>query len=138
MMHRIKCAFIKLKGRAGWGGFAELLESLLETGETGLEDCRIPELTESVSQDAEGKIYITLTNASLSDNISVEAVLADTEIADVKGTVLTGGMQAYNSFDELEQVGEERFTAMQWKRGEGRIQFVIPACSVLCLEVWCI
>ncbi len=113
----------------------ELLESSLETGETGLEDCRIPELTESVSRDLEGNIHITLTNASLSDNISVEVVLADTQIAAVKGTVLTGKMQAYNSFEEPERVKEEEFPAVEVRGEEGKLSFVIPACSVLHLEV---
>ena len=113
----------------------ELLDSSLETGETGLEDCRIPELTESVSRDSEGKIHITLTNASLSENISVEAVLADTQIAAVRGTVLTGKMQAYNSFEEPERVKEEDLSAVKVKGEEGRLLFVMPACSVVHLEV---
>ncbi len=113
----------------------ELLDSSLETGETGLEDCRIPELTESVSRDSEGKIHITLTNASLSENISVEAVLADTQIAAVRGTVLTGEMQAHNSFEEPERVKEADFPAVEVRGEEGRLSFVIPACSVVHLEV---
>ncbi len=113
----------------------ELLDSSLETGETGLEDCRIPELTESVSRDSEGKIHITLTNASLSENISVEAVLADTQIAAVRGTVLTGEMQAHNSFEEPERVKEADFPVVQVRGEEGKLSFVIPACSVVHLEV---
>lgn len=115
----------------------ELLASSLETGETGMEDCRIPELTESVSLDREGKIHLTLTNASLHETIPVEALIADTGIVSVEGTLLSGEMGEHNTFEEPEQVKERTFPVAEVRREEGRIWFEMPPCSVLHLEIAC-
>lgn len=50
----------------------------------------------------------------------MKAVLADTEIVSVKGTVLTGKMQAYNSFEKPEQVKED-FPEVEVQGEEGKL-----------------
>lgn len=114
---------------------AELLESFLETGEIGMEDCQIPDMTESVSEDKEGKIQITITNASLSESRTVEALLTGRRIKAVKGTVLAADMGGHNTFDEPEQVKEREFQADRIAGEEGKVFFTVPPCSVLHLEV---
>ena len=93
----------------------------------------MPNLTESVSQSQDGKLHLTLTNLSLDEAEDIESIFADSQVKAVKGTVLTGKMQAHNTFDEPDQVHEEAFSAVTVK--EDRISFTIPACSVLHLEV---
>ena len=51
---------------------AQLIESFVETEEIGTEEHKIPDLTESVSMDAEGSIHITLGNASVAEAKEVE------------------------------------------------------------------
>ena len=111
----------------------ELLESSIETQETGMEDCRVPNLTESVSMDEEGRIHITLTNASLTDSAMVEAVLADAEVKSVKAAVVAGDMQAHNTFDDPDRIRDQTChgAAVQ----NGRVLCNVPACSVMHLEV---
>ena len=113
---------------------AELLESSVETEEIGIEeDCRIPNLSESVSLGKDGKLHVTLTNASLTDAAEIEAVFAETPVKSVKAEVLTGDMKAHNTFEAPDEVHTVEFTAVAV---DGcKVKFTAPACSVLHLEV---
>ena len=113
---------------------AELLESSVETEEIGIEEnCRIPNLSESVSLGKDGKLHVTLTNASLTDAAEIEAVFAETPVKSVKAEVLTGDMKAHNTFEAPDEVHTVEFTAVAV---DGcKVMFTAPACSVLHLEV---
>ncbi len=113
---------------------AELVESSIESTMIGLEeDFMVPNLTESVSVAKDGKLHITLTNLSLEDNTDIEAILAETPVKSVKAEVLTNAMRAHNTFDEPDVVHTVSFD--QCKVDGNKINFTIPACSVLHLEV---
>ncbi len=113
---------------------AELVESTIETTQVGLEDeYMVPNLTESVSLGTDGKLHMTLTNLSLEENADVEAVLMQTPVKAVKGTILRGAMNAHNTFDAPDTV---QTTSFDDAKAEGcTIRFTVPACSVLHLEV---
>lgn len=113
----------------------ELVESFIETKEIGTQESRVPNLTESVSVSADGKLHITLTNLSLEEASDIEACFTETEIKAVKGTILTGKMDAHNTFDAPNEVFTKEFDAV--KVEGGNLVFTIPACSVLHLEVEC-
>ena len=92
----------------------DLLASSLETEQVGLEDeYMVPNLTESVSVDANGVLHITMTNVDLEKAYPVEAVLLGKEAGEIKAEIVTGHMQ---------------------DKKEG-ISFTIPACSVLHIAV---
>lgn len=113
---------------------AELVESSIETTQVGVEeDCMVPDLSESVSVGTDGKLHITLTNLSLTDSRRIEAVLADTQAGEVKGTILTNDYKAHNTFADPDQVHTRAFDEVTVS-GD-RLTFTIPACSVLHLEV---
>lgn len=112
---------------------AELLDSYIETKTIGTEQNKVPNLNESVSLGTDGKIHITMTNLSATESYDIEGQLADAEITEVKGTVLTNEMHAHNTFDAPETVTPEEFTGCTVK--ENKLMFTIPACSVLHLEV---
>ena len=112
----------------------ELVESFVETKDVGLEEsCMIPNLTESVSLGTDGRLHVTLTNASLTDSEEIDMVLAETAVKSVKGTILTGDMKAHNTFDAPETVHTEAFSGAT--ASGSSVKFTIPACSVLYLEV---
>jgi alpha-N-arabinofuranosidase len=112
----------------------ELVESSVETKQVGIEDdCMIPDLSESVSYGKDGKLHVTLTNASLTDNTEIEAVFAETAVKSVSGSILTGGMRAHNTFDEPDEVHAEDFDKVTVR--DNRLRFTIPACSLLHLAV---
>lgn len=112
---------------------AELVDSHLETRYVGMDKFMVPNLTESVSLGKDGKLYMTLTNLSLDEAESIQAVLAETEVKSVKGTILTGGMNAHNTFDAPDKVHTVDFTDVTVKGNE--IDFTIPPCCVLQLAV---
>lgn len=112
---------------------AELVDSHLETRYVGMDKFMVPNLTESVSLGKDGKLYMTLTNLSLDEAESIQAVLAETEVKSVKGTILTGGMNAHNTFDAPDTVHTVDFTDVTVKGNE--IDFTIPPCCVLQLAV---
>ncbi len=111
----------------------ELVESYIETKEIGTEKSKVPNLTESVSMGADGKLHITITNLSLDEVADIEGVFAETEIKSVKGTILTGAMNAHNTFDAPENVVTSAFDDAV-ANGD-KLNFTVPACSVVYLEV---
>jgi Alpha-L-arabinofuranosidase C-terminus. len=112
----------------------ELLDSSIESTLIGLEEkYMVPNLTESVSVDKEGRIHITVTNQSLTDSYEIDGILTDSKAVKVSGTILTDDVRAMNTFDNPDRVHAKEFSGC--KIGERGIMFTIPACSVLHLEV---
>ena len=112
----------------------DLLASSLETEQVGLEDeYMVPNLTESVSIDADGVLHITMTNVDLEKAYLVEAVLLGKKTGEIKAEIVTGHMQDKNTFEAPETVGVQAFGGVQATK-EG-ISFTIPACSVLHIAV---
>ncbi len=113
---------------------AELVESSVETKCVGLEEeYQVPNLTESVSLGRDGKLHVTMTNLSLTEEAPIQAVFAQTDIKSVKGTVLTGKMHDHNTFEAPGQVCSAAFDGFTVSGSQ--VDFTLPACSVLHLEV---
>lgn len=112
---------------------AELLESSLTTDLVGIEEEAVPCLHESVSMDKDGRIHITICNLSLSESRTIRAEIAGKAIKSVTGRLLTGEMNAYNTFDNPEKVKPVEFK--NYKLLEDGLEFTVPACSVMALTV---
>lgn len=112
---------------------AELLESYVETEEIGSENNKVPNLHESVSLGKDGRIHVTLNNLSVSESYDIEAVFTETDIKGVEGAILTGEMQAHNTFENPDAVHTEKFDKVEIA-GQN-LKFTIPACSVLHLAI---
>ena len=93
----------------------------------------IPNLTESVSRAADGSITVTIANLSLDDTYPVETVFAEGTLECVTGTILTGAMDAHNTFDAPETVKTADFSDA--KLENGAISLNSPPCSVISLKV---
>lgn len=114
---------------------ADLVQSFIEKESIGLEDdYMVPNLYESVTI-SENKLTATITNLSLDKSYDIEGIFTDMAILDVKGTILTNKMNAHNTFDNPSVVQTEDFTDFTITN-EG-VNFNIPACSVLKLEIEC-
>ena len=114
---------------------AELAESFVEGNQTaGAEaQCRVPQISESVSVSADGTVNITLNNLSVSEEAPIEMFLTEMEPSRIEAVVLTGKMNAYNTFEEPDTVKEAAFEAVTvTQRG---VSFTIPPCSVVSLEI---
>ena len=107
---------------------AELIGSCLEVQEE--KDSMVQE---SASIDRDGVVTVTLTNHSLQDSHNMEFLFEERKPVDVKGYIVHGDMNAYNTFDEPETVVEEEFTAFTVEdRG---LSFVIPPRSVMMFRI---
>ncbi len=113
---------------------AELVESSLSgEGIVGVEDYEVPALQESVSVREDGTVLVTLANLSVRDACPVELMLTEKRPETVRAAILTGKMQAHNTFEEPERVKEEVFEDVALT--ERGVRFTIPACSVVSLEI---
>lgn len=114
---------------------AELVDSYIEDNKMigREEDYQVPMLSESVSVDESGRINVTLGNLSVTESVPVEMVFAACNPSKISATLLRQKMDAYNTFEEPENVKEEVFDAYEIK--DGRICFTAPACSVISFRV---
>lgn len=112
---------------------AELVQSSVEKTTIGTGDNLVPDLYESVSKNADGLLTVTLANLSVSDNKELELILTDAFVASAVGSMVTGAMNAHNTFDAPEVVTEQKFTAFSIK--DGVLTAVLPPCSVVKLTL---
>nr|WP_300767545.1 alpha-N-arabinofuranosidase [uncultured Acetatifactor sp.] len=113
---------------------AELVESSLSVeGTVGVEGYEVPALQESVSVREDGTVLVTLANLSVREAYPVELMLTEKKPETVKAAILTGKMQAHNTFEEPDRVKEEEFQDVALT--ERGVSFTIPACSVVSLEI---
>ncbi len=112
---------------------ADLCESDLDTEMIGDPSHPVPNMTKSVSITKDGKLLITMTNESLTEDYPVEAVLTGGKAVRVSGSILTGEMHAHNTFENPDAVHCVPFTGASVT--DTGIRFTMPHCSVLALEV---
>ena len=92
----------------------ELLESNLVTEpQTG----DLPVLQESSSLAPDGAIHVTLVNPSLDDSQEVEISLCGEAIPGACARILTGSMDAHNTFDAPDTVKDEDFADFRVENG---------------------
>ncbi|MDO5573723.1 MAG: alpha-L-arabinofuranosidase C-terminal domain-containing protein [bacterium] len=114
---------------------ADLLESYIAgTKEIGKEaEFKVPNLQESVSVSSDGTIHVTLNNLSVSEAEEIELVLTEKSIQKITAGIVTGAINAYNTFEEPNKIQEQTFD--QIKITGNKAVFTIPACSVMALHI---
>lgn len=116
---------------------ATLLDStIIGNKEVGIDDQKLPKIFESVSEDENGIITITLNNTSLDEAEEVKISLTHDESSYnvCEARYVSGKMNAHNTFDDPEVVKEEDFTDFV-KCDCGSIKVNVPACSVVTLRL---
>lgn len=109
---------------------ADLLDSTLETETVGLEEENmVPNLSESVSIDADGVMHITMTNLDLEHAYPIETTILGKEVESIEAQIVIQEMHAKNTFDDPENVVVQSFEGVE--KVHAGIKFTIPACSVL-------
>ena len=109
---------------------ADLLDSTLETETVGLEEENmVPNLSESVSIDADGVMHITMTNLDLEHAYPIETTILGKKVESIKAQIVTQEMHAKNTFEDPENVTVQSFEGVE--KVHAGIRFTIPACSVL-------
>lgn len=112
---------------------ADLVYSSCENVELEAKDGKFPAVSQSVSVDAEGKMHITISNASLSEGFEIDCAIPRAEYKNVSAKILTGAYNALNDFDHPDAVKPENFAGVKLN-GE-KLSFTLPACSVVAIEL---
>ena len=113
---------------------AELLDSYIaDVCQIGTGEHKVPNLQESVSVAEDGTITVTIANLSVTDSYPVDIAFVEKKAVSAKATILSGKMDAYNTFEEPENVKEEVFTNVSIT--DDGVSLVIPACSVISMEI---
>ncbi|SFC21884.1 alpha-N-arabinofuranosidase [Butyrivibrio sp. YAB3001] len=115
---------------------ATLLGSeLVGNSNVGTEKNEVPKIFESVSEDEQGVVTVTLTNNSLEAAEDVDIMFTNSEKAYKvsEAVVLSGKMDAHNTFENPEVVKEAEFK--DYESTDGGLKVKVPACSVLTLRL---
>lgn len=91
----------------------------------------IPFVTSSASVK-EGKLTITMTNASLSDSVDIEASIAGLGFTKAAARVLTNEVHAYNDFNDTSRVDIKAHTA---GINGNELKVELPPCSVVAVTL---
>ena len=112
----------------------DLVESsLVGNEEVGIGDLKAQKLTESVTMDKKGKLYVTMTNMSLDASEPMEISLNGAKVKAVTGQIVTGKMDAHNTFKAPNKVQGADFNDVTVTK-DG-LSFELPPRSVVLLEV---
>ena len=115
---------------------ATLLGSdLLSNSMVGSGKNEVPKVFESVSEDKDGIITITLTNNSLESAEDVDIQLTkDGRAYNVcEATVVSGKMADHNTFENPEVVVEQEFK--DYKKTTDGLSVKLPKCSVVSIRI---
>ena len=116
-------------------GATLLASDLLNNSTVGEGKNEVPKLFESVSEDENGVITITITNNSLDseEKVDINLVADGDKYSVAESAVLKGAMNAFNTFDNDSNVKEESFD--DYEKTQNGLSIVIPKCSVVMIRI---
>jgi len=95
---------------------------------------KLPAVNVSASQDASGKVHISLVNLDLHNNITISTSLKDIQWKSVSGQILTSAnITDVNTFREPNKLHPQNFNGAK-KKGDNLV-VVLPAKSAVTLEL---
>ena len=92
----------------------------------------LPDISQSVSVK-DGKMHITISNASLTEDKEINAEISGFDFNKVSAEILTEDVHAHNTFDIPNKVEVKTFTDV--KMSENTLKFTLPPCSVVAIEI---
>ena len=92
----------------------------------------LPDISQSVSVK-DGKMHITISNASLTEEKEINAEISGFDFNKVSAEILTEDVHAHNTFDIPNKVEAKTFTNV--KISENTLKFTLPPCSVVAIEI---
>lgn len=107
-----------------------LLYSYIENEKTPSDNAEV--ISQSVSVDENGKIFMTVSNCSLTESYEIDCNIVDTAVKSANARILTAEVHAYNDFGKEPAVKPADYEV---KTENGRIKLIVPPCSVIAVEV---
>lgn len=111
---------------------ADLVYSNIENKQI-LEGKYLPAISQSVSVDSDGKMHITISNASLEEEFEIEALMPRSEYKTVSAKILTGEYNQCNTFDDPDAVKPQDYKGICLD-GE-KLTVKLPKCAVVSIEL---
>ena len=111
---------------------ASLLDSYIETSNTGTQDASVPDLHVSASQN-EKEIHVTLVNLSSNESRKIDMEIPGFNANNISAKILSGGTHDYNDFINPDKVKLVDFKDIS--KTERGYEFTIPACSVMGITI---
>ena len=93
----------------------------------------LPAISQSVSVDGEGKMHITISNASLDEDFEIDCLIPRAEYKTVSAKILTGKYNALNTFDDPDAVAPKAYDGVTLDGNS--LKMKLPACSILAIEL---
>jgi len=112
---------------------AQLVHSYMKTELIGTDKDKVPNMSHSVSEDAEGNITITINNLSVQDSYDVQCRIADRNVTKIEGEILTEDFRSYNTFEEPDKVMSKAYS--DYEINNGVLTLHVPPCSVLSITI---
>lgn len=112
---------------------ADLVYSHCENKDIEAKDGKFKAVSQSVSVDAQGKMHITISNASLDEEFDIDCAIPRSEYKNVSAKILTAKYDAVNTFDSPDVVKPEVFDDVKLE-GE-RLALKLPKCSLVAIEL---
>lgn len=113
---------------------AKFLPIKLDAPDYELNGQKIPAVNMSASQDASGKVHISMVNLDATKAITVNADLGDIKFNTISGQVLTSAnLTDINTFANPNKIKIAEFAAA--KKDGGSVSVQIPAHSIVVLEL---
>ncbi|WP_130837721.1 alpha-N-arabinofuranosidase [Lachnoclostridium sp. Marseille-P6806] len=107
-----------------------LLGSYLENEMIGAGEWRIPELSQSASQSADGSLVITLVNVSDSRDEEIRILPVEYRASSASGRIVSGEIHEKNSFEDTDAVCVRAMDETQLVLyPDGAAAVKLPACS---------
>ncbi|MDD3866961.1 MAG: alpha-L-arabinofuranosidase C-terminal domain-containing protein [Eubacteriales bacterium] len=104
----------------------------------GPETARVPQLQQSASIDADGRVHLSLCHLSDEAPVSLRIDLRGGAYAVESAWILSDSMTAHNTFDQPDRVRPRPYTAIHTDQTSGqatRLSLEIPPCAVLRLTL---
>ena len=113
---------------------AKYLPIKLNSPDYAVDGKQLPAVNASASQDASGKVHISLVNLDLHNNVSISTDLGNIKWKTVTGQILTSAnITDVNTFDQPNKLHLENFTGA--KNENGKLVVNLPSKSVVTLEL---
>jgi len=113
---------------------AKYLPIKLNVPDYEVDGKKIPAINASASQDAAGKIHISLVNLDLHKDITISTSLKDMQWKTVSGQILTSAnITDINTFQQPDKLHLVKFNGA--KKDGDNLVVVLPAKSVVTLEL---
>ena len=113
---------------------SQLLDTVFESPKYVFEGKELPQLSVSSSQDAEGRIHVSLCNIDPNKGLDIDIDFRGCKAGEVGAKILTAdAMNAGNSFDGKNEVGIAVFKGV--KADGSRVRFSMPSKSIIMLEI---